>query len=556
MKALFGEFKGLGQARTKYEFFLPMMTRVVENKLRFVGHVGTKLCDVSLKEGDAIGGGLALAMASNLTAEAGVDEWIERFPCLGELDREVWFRSMMNAAAKRLLGEVSWGLKGRVYLGAGLSVLDMATDIFVIVGYMEKEETRGYGYSLLWMVVSSLAFQLIIVFIQHRKKPKELVKELLIVLALAKPAVNARRVCSGQKMEEHHVFDATFEHVATKGAELLCESVPGCILQSLVLLKNGGASRYTIGSIIVSAATSGVCTATTDFDYDVDPKRRKETPEFYGYIPAGNRRTVIFACMVLNCSLMLLLRSISAAMLLLAGRGWFGVYVAGDMVLYLGVKAARGDFHYWIPVDGVAGLLVSLLMRVWVKLATDYTGGVQSRAPGELGGIYWTGNMFLALLGSFFSVWAYAREGVGGVEERGVWTLVGSLSGVWLLSFGVFLLLMKQEYRATFWSTRLGKQWTMDFFLLGEVDSKKKSTVAHSKAQWREVRGEVKEWVVGNWWRWKEEKPSWFTEAWKGKLPQEWIPEEDAVARERAGERSGWGSIKKIAALRQVEPVN
>jgi len=96
----------------------------------------------------------------------------------------------------------------------------------------------------------------------------------------------------------------------------------------------------------------------------------------------------------------------------------------------------------------------------------------------------------------------------------------------------------------------------MDFFLLGEVDSKKKSTVAHSKAQWREVRGEVKEWVVGNWWRWKEEKPSWFTEAWKGKLPQEWIPEEDAVARERAGERSGWGSIKKIAALRQVEPVN
>jgi len=54
---------------------------------------------------------------------------------------------MMNVVAKRLLGEVSWGLKLRVAMGAGLSILDMATDIFVLVGYMGNEETRGYGLS-------------------------------------------------------------------------------------------------------------------------------------------------------------------------------------------------------------------------------------------------------------------------------------------------------------------------------------------------------------------------------------------------------------------------
>ena len=53
---------------------------------------------------------------------------------------------MLNAVAKRLLGEVSWGLKMRVIMGAGLCMMDMASDAFVIVEYMGKEETRGYGW--------------------------------------------------------------------------------------------------------------------------------------------------------------------------------------------------------------------------------------------------------------------------------------------------------------------------------------------------------------------------------------------------------------------------
>ena len=34
-------------------------------------------------------------------------------------------------------------------MGAGLSILDMATDIVVIVGYMGRVKTKGYGWSLL-----------------------------------------------------------------------------------------------------------------------------------------------------------------------------------------------------------------------------------------------------------------------------------------------------------------------------------------------------------------------------------------------------------------------
>ena len=111
-------------------------------------------------------------------------------------------------------------------------------------------------------------------------------------------------------------------------------------------------------------------------------------PDFYGYIPdEGAARTLLLVCMTLNSALMLLVRSFSAAMLMLVKKRYFVAYMAGDMALYLLQKVARGDFHYWIPVDGAIGLFLSLLMRVCVKTTTDFTGVIQFRADAELGGL-------------------------------------------------------------------------------------------------------------------------------------------------------------------------
>jgi len=173
---------------------------------------------------------------------------------------------MLNVVAKRLLGEVSWGLKLRVTMGAGLSILDLATDIFVIVGYMGKEDTRGYGYYMLGMTVASMVLQLLIVFLQNKKKPWVLANEMLIVLTGLKPAFDCARLCAGREMEGHHAFDAMTELVATKGIEMFCESIPGCLLQCYVLLKVRNASRVTVGSVIVSAMTTGFNSASISFE--------------------------------------------------------------------------------------------------------------------------------------------------------------------------------------------------------------------------------------------------------------------------------------------------
>ena len=134
---------------------------------------------------------------------------------------------MLNVVAKRLLGEVSWGLKTRVIMGAGLSILDMATDILVVVEYVGNEKTKGHGWSLLGMIISNMVVQLVVVAAQHNKRPLRMLGEMLIVLTGLKPVFDASNVCIGKEMEEHHLIDATTELMISKSTEIVCESIPG-----------------------------------------------------------------------------------------------------------------------------------------------------------------------------------------------------------------------------------------------------------------------------------------------------------------------------------------
>jgi hypothetical protein len=188
MRHLFKKYKGLEEINAKYEFMEGMLARVVQNKLRPAGDVSMRLRNVSKKEGRTMGSGLAMSLASSLTAEAAVDEWIGKYPALKELDREeVWFRPMVNTVALRLLGEVSWGLKLRVFMGAGLSMLDMGSDINVILLYMGNSDTKGYAMSLLGMLLACIAIQLLVVWQQNKANPRKMLLEMLIVLTGLKP---------------------------------------------------------------------------------------------------------------------------------------------------------------------------------------------------------------------------------------------------------------------------------------------------------------------------------------------------------------------------------
>jgi hypothetical protein len=116
-------------------------------------------------------------------------------------------------------------------MNAALSIFDMATDISMIVEFASQGE-MGYAKSLGAMVGSTLAFELLVVYCQNRKGPTtKMIKESLIVLTIIKPGVDAHRVANGEDQAEYAVVSPELELTSTKVFEMVCESIPGTLLQ-------------------------------------------------------------------------------------------------------------------------------------------------------------------------------------------------------------------------------------------------------------------------------------------------------------------------------------
>jgi hypothetical protein len=88
VRAMMATHKGLRELGEKHDWFEVLLAKVAANKLRPAGDSKAKLCNMSAKQAGVIGGALASCIAANLTAPAAVDEWILRYPAMGELERE------------------------------------------------------------------------------------------------------------------------------------------------------------------------------------------------------------------------------------------------------------------------------------------------------------------------------------------------------------------------------------------------------------------------------------------------------------------------------------
>jgi len=175
--------RSLKKLSIEYDWLVGFLEEIVRGKWVMSGSVSTKLECLSEMEARKIGRSLMPALKQRKTAISGLHQWKMQNLSMVELfERYDWVESMLLEVAQEVMKTAPWGLMWRVSTGAALSVLDIITDVVVIVGYMGKEETRGYGYSLLWMLVGSMVLQLVLVFGQNRKKPWVMAKEMLIVI--------------------------------------------------------------------------------------------------------------------------------------------------------------------------------------------------------------------------------------------------------------------------------------------------------------------------------------------------------------------------------------
>jgi len=237
-----------------------------------------------------------------------------------------------------------------------------------------------------------------------------------------------------------------------------------------------------------------------------------------------------FGCLIFNGALLLLLRSFGAAILIIANKNYFIAYMAGDMTLYLLQKAARNDVWYWLPLDGAAGMAATFTFRVAVKVITDYTGVVQFRGSAEIGGVYWTFNMLMAIAATFASVHIHFKsveKDDQAISEGTAWAFASVFGGAWAAVFLIFLFLMKKKYRGTFFSLQTGNDYVQNYFLEKQnTDERRASIVKKNRHLWQSIRPQVREWLKENWLRWVEEKPEWFNQVFISNVDYDLLPPE------------------------------
>ena len=106
-------------------------------------------------------------------------------------------------------------------LGAAMSLLDMATDIWAILRFF-REGRDLFGYINLAFVGITLLLLVFGVTVQNKNRGLKVVAyEILIVASMLKPAVDARRVVKGYAQEEGTIMDRLTEDTIAKSIAML-----------------------------------------------------------------------------------------------------------------------------------------------------------------------------------------------------------------------------------------------------------------------------------------------------------------------------------------------
>ena len=334
------------------------------------------LNDLTEAEATKIGRSFKLLLLTTTEPAAAVDAWKLDNKELAPLFAEhTWFEPMINAIAKQLLQSSNLGLKWRVGLGAGLSIMDMISDTAVISTYRASGNTSGAN-SLIAMIGSSIAVQLLTAYAQNIKKSMWVkLREFGFIVTFMKPAVDAFRVATGHEDKDTN-FKPLLELVCGKMQELAFESIPGGLLQAYVFVNSPEKTMFLLISILISTLTTGFASAMISYDMDISVANRKEVPLFYGYIKDGKlERGITFVLLILLASLHNLSRTVGTALLLsVSGRLTFGVIVA-EQVLYHLYKIVRRDYVLWIVgLEGGLKYLMAFVTHSMVKVLVDYTG--------------------------------------------------------------------------------------------------------------------------------------------------------------------------------------
>ena len=137
----------------------------------------------------------------------------------------------------------------------------------------------------------------------------------------------------------------------------------------------------------------------------------------------------------------------------------------------------------------------------------------------------------------------------GAIEPATLWAVISAMSGLWCFTFIAFITSAKNEYIHTFFTTMTGKQQLHRIFRNAKEDKEKMSVFKKHRSYWKDIEGEVRVFVAKNFYRWERERPEWWNNAMKARIPDDMLSatalqEEEAKGggkRRRSSIREGMG---------------
>ena len=420
---------------------------------------------------------------------------------------------------------------------------DMATDISMVFEFFRKNQDN-YAWATLGSLFLNIGLQMLLTFFQNRGKGiRRQCREQLYVLSLVKPGVDAWRVASDSVHETGHMMNARTELTATKTVELVTESIPGTVLQLAAIAKSGRSTSLNAAfSFIFCIFTASFTSSTMSWDWDRNKVNQSQRPDFYGFIPDGvGGKVAVFAALYLVSAFNLLTRSIACVLLYeWGGFQHIAVVLGWEIALYLAVKAARRDLWYWVPIEGATGVFASFMIRVIIKVVTDWTAVVQFRHPNEVGGVYFTLSLGITVALGIAAAKGFepsgtvddAMVGAEGLEtikwekDTIMWIVKSSCIGL-VLSYTGLLFAMKREYVWTFFSTDTSNEASCELFTKSQSDDLKFHILGINRHKWYAKCGEdVRAWLADRLPVWMEEQPEWFTTQKMSLIPDDMVEPE------------------------------
>jgi hypothetical protein len=120
---------------------------------------------------------------------------------------------------------------------------------------------------------------------------------------------------------------------------------------------------------------------------------------------------LVFTLMTLMTTAHVLMKALACSVMLRLSAMWFWMYLGADTGIYLLYKFVRGDLRYQLNLRGLLGWTVTFITRIVIKIIVDFTLIVHFRHSFELGGAYWSFNVFCNQAFCFISVLLYSKSG-------------------------------------------------------------------------------------------------------------------------------------------------